>query len=143
MIERILQQIEDRKTSAMRREDYLVEHRSEIENLLLVFKAADIDILDAEVCSNCVDFEFTGDFQLFKNIFKALRRAGWEPDDRPTEEKFTSWNGFFSRNILLDSEPSTERKFPRIWINFASTSCKLVKTGTRTIEQNIYEVECA
>lgn len=62
-------------------------------------------------------------------LFGILRRAGLMPDSRPAE-KDTSFCTYWRAEDF------------RLWIFFASTSCKRVQVGTELKETPIYETIC-
>lgn len=74
-----------------------------------------------------------GSGEALTEAFRILRTSGWELDKdsaRP-EAHSASWQGFFRRP-----------KYPTIIITFSSTVCKVVKVGTKMVEQPVYAVQC-
>ncbi len=106
-----------------------VENKDEIDNLM-----AELGPLALHTAfPHSLDFHFTGNKQLLNDVFKILRRNGWEHHSEPPKDHETSWSTFWEK-------PNTHFK---LWISFTSTVCKRVKTGTKLVEQDIYEVQCS
>jgi len=82
-----------------------------------------------------INMNFTGDGEKFGAVWAELRRAGWMPNNRPEKdtkksEFYTHWN-------------HEDEGLARFWMHFTSAVCKRVQIGTKTVEQPIYEVQCA
>lgn len=77
-----------------------------------------------------IDLSFAGDGPKLSEVWKALRAAGYQPNNRPEKGKssfYTHWH---------------HEGYSTVWMNFSSTVCRRVQVGTKTVEQPIYEVQC-
>jgi hypothetical protein len=79
-----------------------------------------------------IKVQFTGDGPLLADFWRLLRQAGYNTDSRPKKGD-TSYYGWWNK---LQSAT--------IALNFSSSVCKRVQTGTRTVtrEEPIYETVC-
>lgn len=83
--------------------------------------------------SSDLDVCFTGDKEKFTAAMRILRVAGFTPSNPNRPKKGdTGWNSFFNKPDCT----------VQIWLNFTSSVCKRVKVGTKTVEQDVYEVQC-
>jgi hypothetical protein len=74
----------------------------------------------------------TGDKDKLTQAFRILRTAGLEfTSDRPKKGD-TSWHSSFKH-------PS---QTVYVFFQFTSSVCRRIKTGTKMVEQDIYEVQC-
>lgn len=78
-----------------------------------------------------VDINFAGDHHVFNGAWAALRKLGYEPNQRPKEEKVAAYSCFFDKE-----------DWPRIWFSFSSTKCKRKQIGTKMVETPVYETVC-
>lgn len=78
-----------------------------------------------------IDVRFTGNKELLAKVYRILRSKGYMPDARPSAPS-SSWSSFWS-------SPLCSMLF---YTSFSSTVCKRVKTGTKMVEQDVYEVQC-
>ena len=78
-----------------------------------------------------LDLSITGERRVFDRVWRALRANGFVPDTRPKgkEPVFTTWWRSKSHSVT-------------IWMYFSSSECKMVRTGTKMVEQPVYEVQC-
>lgn len=81
--------------------------------------------------ADCVHLSFSGDVALLRKVWFILRQHGYQPSHRPTEEDRASFHTFWRKDEQV-----------AIWMSFSSSHCKLVKTGTRMVEEPVYEVHC-
>jgi hypothetical protein len=81
--------------------------------------------------SQSLDISYAGDKHVLKSIFSTYRKLGYKTTKRPAENvtEFTSYW----------SHPDSDM---RIWLKFTSTVCKRVKTGTKMVQQDVYETVC-
>lgn len=82
--------------------------------------------------SQTLDISITGTKHDLEAVWRELRKMGFEsPDNRPkaTDPSFT---GYFKRQI----------DGCKVYLFFSSTVCRRVKTGTRMVEQDVYETVC-
>ena len=106
------------------------KHTKHYEHLL-----AELDMLDhfgTGVCvaSNTFDIRFTGPKQHLIEVFKVLRREGYNSEVKAKEGE-PSYSAFW-----------THKNRPSIWVSFSSKSCRRVKIGTKMVEQDVYETVC-
>lgn len=98
-----------------------------------------LEELDIDIRFNVEDGDmnmlFTGDGEKFGAVWGELRRAGWSPNCRP--EKDTKKSEFYTHWNHEDTS------LARFWMHFTSSICKRVQIGTKTVEQPIYEIQCA
>lgn len=93
------------------------------------FEELDID-LDFCLRTGDINLNFTGDGDRLAEVWKELRRNGYAPNSRPKKGEssfYTHW---------LQDGLST------FWMNFSSSVCRRVKTGTKTVEVDVYETQC-
>lgn len=76
------------------------------------------------------DIAFAGDGDKLGAVWAILRRHGYVPTDRP-QKGATSFNCFWENGDR-----------PRVWMQFTSTMCRRIQTGTKMVETPIYEVVC-
>jgi hypothetical protein len=79
----------------------------------------------------CLDLICSGKRQDLNFIWSVLRRLGFATDSRPATGEAT-YSGYWK----------AENTEMQIWLYFSSTECKLVQTGTKMVEQAVYEVQC-
>jgi hypothetical protein len=89
-----------------------------------------LDPYDMRIDSTSLDINIVGDKQVLNRVFGILRRHGYEPLERPTENT-ASYMTWFSKEGCGG-----------IWLNFSSTQCRRVKVGTKMVEQDVYDVVC-
>lgn len=130
MLSQLKLDVDEMREQARTKRRYYKDNKVEIGRVALAFK--DITILRCNVDVNCIDIAITGDYAVLKAIFHAFRTLGYEPSDRPKEEKMSSFSTYFEG-------PDHECRF---WLNFSSTLCKRVKIGTKMVEQPVYETVC-
>ena len=75
----------------------------------------------------------TGGKDLLTSIFRILRTNGFATTNARPKANSPSWEGTFRRKDFQHS----------LWINFTSNVCKMVKTGTKSVEVPTYEIECS
>lgn len=92
---------------------------------------AKLNVIRADFEGGTLDISISGDRHQLIAAFAALRRCGFDPgSDRPTAGSPT-YNAFFRHESGAC-----------IWFTFASTQCRRVKTGTKTVEQDVFETVC-
>lgn len=82
--------------------------------------------------SSEIDLCFTGDAKKLAAVITILRGSGFNTSAPRPKKGDTGWNAFYTH-------PDCET---RVWLNFSSSVCRRVKTGTKMVEQDIYEVQC-
>jgi len=79
-----------------------------------------------------INFRLAGGPDDLKTAFRILRVAGFEPGMRPdTDKKEPEFQTYFNH-------PDGAK----VWLSFSSTLCRRVKTGVRTVEEAVYEIQC-
>lgn len=75
----------------------------------------------------------TGDAKVLHKAFKILRAAGYQHGGNPPKTGENTWCAYW-RN----------ENYPKLTIFFYFTSsvCRRVKVGTKTVEQDVYEMQC-
>ena len=84
--------------------------------------------------SSSLDISVAGDHNVFKGMWSAMRKLGYDCSSRPTEKIFSSWQGWFYNHDQEDRLP--------VYISFSSTKCTRKKIGTKMVEQPVYETVC-
>jgi len=113
--------------------DFVREHWVEIHRV-----AAGLDVVSEWIvnitfdANSSLDISVSGDQLVFKGLWGALRKLGYNTNTGPKEEKFSGWSGWF-RN--------PDQDLP-LWITFSSTKCTRKKIGTKMVEQPVYELVC-
>ena len=92
----------------------------------------DIPITRIAFDTNSIDISVAGDYAILKAVFAAFLKAGYKPDNRPTEEKLSSFTTYFTH-------PKRELRF---YLYFTSTLCRRIKIGTKMQEVAVYETVC-
>jgi hypothetical protein len=77
-----------------------------------------------------LNLSVTGDKHALTALIGILRRQGFDSKDRPQPGQ-TSYSALW-----------TNADGAAVYIMFASTSCRRVQVGTKTVEQPIYEIVC-
>lgn len=77
-----------------------------------------------------INLTFTGDGSRLSEVWKALREAGYKPDNRPKKGDSTFYTHWRLEDCAI------------IWLNFSSSVCRRVKVGTKMVEQDVFEVQC-
>lgn len=106
------------------------KNKDEIKRIARFLFEAEIPVQRASMCGT-LDISVTGDFAVLKGAFGALRKAGYEPSDRPDKPEAT-FSTYFKK-------PDGEMK---IWFHFSSTICTRKKIGTEMKEVPVYETVC-
>ncbi len=112
--------------------DYRYDHGQDLNLVSEAFESIKGNVIRVNIDTDCIDIAVTGDLGVLSAAFKALRTHGFEPDDRPGIELFTSFSTYFKH-------PQKKLKF---WLSFSSSKCTRVKVGTKTEEVNVYEITC-
>lgn len=79
-----------------------------------------------------VDIRFAGDAKKLAAVVTILRGSGFNTVVARPKKGDTSWSAYYSH-------PDCET---RVWLYFTSSVCRQVKTGTKWVEQDVYEVQC-
>lgn len=93
-----------------------------------------LEELDVDPCfdldNDYIRCPFTGDGMKLKLVWGTLRRAGFNTILRP-EKGQTTFYAFWERE-----------GHAKIFMDFSSSVCRRVKVGTKTVEQDVYEIQC-
>lgn len=88
--------------------------------------------IGAEVSlSGSLDVRLIGDKHVLANAVRILRTAGYGFTTTRPEKGDTQWSAFFYRQGGME-----------IWFQFSSSVCRRVQTGTKMVEQPIFETVC-
>ena len=104
---------------------------NKVKAIVKSFVGAGLNIQYINADSGSYNINITGSRADLDIMFGLLRRAGLTPMSRPEEKQTTYGTQWY-----------TEDRSFRIWIFFASTSCKRVLVGTKTQEVPVYETVC-
>lgn len=102
-----------------------------VKSILKTLAAAGIHIQHVYADTDSYNVNVTGSRADLDIMFGLLRRAGLTPLTRPKEKESEYSTKWYTENYNF-----------RIWIFFASTSCKRVQVGTKTQEVPVYETVC-
>lgn len=131
MIDKITDKLEHDIVAAKNRLANWENNREEI--LPIIESLAPLEV-DAEMCAwnSQVNLTVIGGKAKLVDVFRILRTAGYKcSDDRPRAND-SSWYGTFAK----------EGRALSFWVRFTSSVCVMVKVGTKTIEEDVYEVRC-
>ena len=131
MLVEINSELEEAQNYTRNKQRYYNLHKEEIIRVARELQLGKA-LIRATCTADSVDLSITGNYTILKDVFHFLRKLGYEPDNRPTEEKTHSFSTYFKN-------PSKEL---RIWINFSSTVCIRKKIGTKMQEVAVYETVC-
>ena len=117
---------------AEKRAKAYADNKPEIKRVARLLFDEEVTVQRAAMANDCIDLNVTGDFGVMKAVFRAFRKAGYEPSTRPTEEKTNSFSTYFKKQ-------DEELKF---WLNYSSTVCTRKKVGVKMVEVAVYETVC-
>jgi hypothetical protein len=80
-----------------------------------------------------INISFSGDKAKLTSVIRILRTNGFDTDADAPKANSNCWSAYFT---------NSEDSRIQFWINFSSTVCRMVKTGTKMVEQDVYEVQC-
>lgn len=132
MLQEIKEGVELEVKTANERSAKYTEMKPEIKRIATYFAHYEVPVQRASISSTGLDINVSGDFSSLKASFAALRSAGYEPNERPTERKTSSFNTYFKN-------PASEIK---IWFFYSSTTCTRKQIGTEMKEMPVYETVC-
>lgn len=78
-----------------------------------------------------VGYTIAGDSHDLAKAIRAVRTRGYTTNWSPPKENDPSWSGFYNKE-----------DGPEVYISFTSKVCRRVKIGTKTVEQDVYEIQC-
>lgn len=126
--------IKDQKKEHKKRMKFLKLNKDEffrVANGLIVIQQY---VVRFSFDTRSLDIAIAGDHHVFKGMFSALRKLGYDCQDKPKEKLISTWSCWWHHK-----EPD---KHPTLWVSFSSTKCKRIKIGTKMVEQPIYETVC-
>jgi len=88
--------------------------------------------VDSDLSDGDLNIRFSGDKGKLAQGVRILRVARFVTDSAKPKKGDSSWSAFF-----LHPDCAI-----RIWFVFTSSVCRQVKTGTKTIEVDVYETRC-
>ena len=124
--EKLIQEVSEIET---RRERWL-DVREYFLPLVRRFKGLEIE---PSFNGRDINLPFSGDKAKLTSVIRILRTNGFDTDAEAPKANSNYWSAYF-----------TNSEDPRIqfWISFSSTVCRMVKVGTKMVEQDVYEVQC-
>ena len=108
---------------------YYRDHKDEVIAVLQEFQLPTDLAISVRSSSDYIQLNVSGGPPEMKEIFRAFRKLGYEPTSRPDTKPQSTFSCYFNREGSCD-----------FYLYFTSTICKRVKIGTKTVEQDIYEV---
>ena len=119
------------KRSYRLRKAFFQESRGDLEQLLNEVDLTKASSARMDVDTEDINLYVSGATDTIKEIFRAFRKLGYEPSNRPEAKPQSSFTCYFRQ---LDK--------PTFYLSFSSTLCKRVKVGTKTQEVDVYEIVC-
>ena len=84
--------------------------------------------------SYALSFSIRGTGEELTAAIRWLRTRGWNTDSKPPETNQAHWDALYVHTEDLNKI--------RIRLTFSSTVCRMVKVGTKMVEQDVYETRC-
>ncbi len=131
MLEGIKADIKSDKRYFQRKREYYKLHREDVQAVADELKLGETPTR-AVATDDSIDLSVSGTLVELKECFRAFRKLGYEPNDRPEDPKLASFNTVFTH----------PDKKVRFWLFFTSTVCTRKKVGTEMVERDVYEVVC-
>ena len=127
----IYESVGDAQVKAQKISDYYTNNETQIS--IVANELTGIKVIRAIVSADDdIEIHMAGDELILKSIFKAFRKLGYKPNDRPDDKPLVSFNTFFTH---------TEHKC-KFYLIFSATNCTKVKVRTEMQEVDIYETVC-
>ena len=79
-----------------------------------------------------IDLNFAGDAHKLAAVVRILRVSGFSTKGERPKKGDVTWHAYFAH-------PECDTK---VWLYFTSSVCRRVKTGTKMVEQDVYETHC-
>lgn len=76
---------------------------------------------------------FSGDAHKLAQVVRILRVAGMQTTGSRPKQGDTTWSAYYKH-----PDCATD-----VWLYFTSSVCRRVKVGTKMVEQDVYETQCA
>jgi hypothetical protein len=136
----IVQDLIDQEVkSYTKRVNFLHVNEFRITSILGAFTRANIELTDISSDGHCLNISLHGNREVLNKSFGILRNHDLIPDCRP-EERSTTYSAWFEEEHAEDREG---KGFPLVvWFYFSSTTCRRVKTGSKTVTVDIYDTVC-
>ena len=80
-----------------------------------------------------INLSFSGDKAKLTSVIRILRTNSFDTDAEAPKANSNYWSAYFT---------NAEDSRIQFWISFSSTVCRMVKVGTKMVEQDVYEVQC-
>lgn len=140
-LEHFEERIDAAKAAQQNFQDYLRHNQAELERVRKGLACIADIIIDIRIDGlTSVDVNIAGNTADFNRAWTALRVLGYEPVFRPEEgKKYANFTTFWNRQ-QGDKYDAYDMK---IYLNFSSTTCKLVRTGEETTTRPVYEIICS
>jgi len=136
ILERIDDAVNTLHEQAMNVERFRYHHAAAIREMADALDDVVGNLIHTDIDGMSVDFSFSGDKNTLNAIFKAFRRNGYEPDNRPKEEPQEYFHTWFRKP---GGDNAESLKF---YVSFSSKMCTRTKIGTKTQEVDVFEVVC-
>ena len=78
-----------------------------------------------------IDVRFTGGADILTRVWRLFRQNGYSCTSHP-EKGSSNFSGFWYNG-----------DHAKLYMSFSSSLCVRVKTGTKMVEQDVYEVQCS
>jgi hypothetical protein len=104
-------------------------NRSRLEPIVNAFTKIGVD---SDLSDGDLNIRFAGDKEKLAQGVRILRVAGFHTEAERPKKGDSSWTAWFTH-------PDCSI---RIWFSFTSSVCRQVKTGTKTVEIDVYETQC-
>lgn len=133
----ILDGIRDVEKTATDTRGYYTTHYEDIVAFMDELEARGIRCIDVRVDAMSLNVHVVGGQNEYEELVRAGSAKGLRRIKIP-DGKFSTDYGYMTAN----GEFPNGKEFA-IWYNFSSVQCRRVKIGTRMVEQDVYEVQCA
>lgn len=93
-------------------------------------------LVRVELCSDDLTINISGTKDNLVGAWRVLRKNGFVFSGQRPASNVSYWTGWFRKN-----EPDAGVE-AAVYLSFSSTVCRRVKTGTKLVEQDVYETVC-
>ncbi len=132
---------QDERNAYREKKAWITRYQTEIARVMDILEDIEASLIRVEFDSSTLDLNYSGNYQILKAIFRLFRHAGYSTDDHTGDKlKIPSHTMWFRKDGRF--QVTGYDSHPVFYVQFASTSCKQIKIGTRTVEQPIYETVC-
>ncbi len=123
--------LRNEKRDWKKRRAFFMENEADIAEVIAAVDWSVSTSARLDIDTDDVNLYVTGNAAALKALFHGFRKLGYEPSKRPGVKPESSFTTYFE-----------QLNKPTFYLSFSSTLCKRVKVGTKTVEQDIYEVVC-